>query len=264
VFDPVSLITGGIGLIGSLFGSDEKKTTETSESTSTSSIDYKAMVDAATAAGFNPLTAIRTGGASGFVTTNTKSKGESTTSGSGPNWGGVAEAAGQIAGGLFSGMNNAADPIRAKSTKTRAGRDSAALVDSQLRGALKRPAGSLYSPATGSGVRVSSNAPSLKNQAKGSGAKKEFFGPEMPVHLKLDKPVSLFVTAYDDNGKAHRIANPDLPDADQLIVPTIGIVSSEAMDAATSRGPYEFWNWWGTPPGPSKPATRGRNGLPIQ
>ena len=167
MFDPVSLITGGIGLIGSLFGGDDKKTTETSESTSTSSIDYKAMVDAATSAGFNPLTAIRTGGASGFVTTNTKSKGESTTSGSGPNWGGIADAVGTIAGGLNIGMNNAADPIGSKSAKK--GRAvSTALVDSQLRGAAKRPAGALYSAGQTIGTKVSSNAPSLRNQSKAS------------------------------------------------------------------------------------------------
>ncbi len=162
----LDLLTAGIGLIGSLFGGGDTKTEQSSESTSTSSIDYKAMVDAATSAGFNPLTAIRTGGASGFVTTNTKSKGESTTS-SGPNWGGVADAVGGIAGSVMRGMNNAADPIASSSSKK--GRAiSTALVDSQLRGAQKRPAGALYSAGQTIGTKVSSNAPSLRNQSKAS------------------------------------------------------------------------------------------------
>lgn len=61
-----ALIGAGASLIGSLFGGGSKKTTTTSR------VDYKRMVRDAEAAGFNPLTALRNGGAAGFsVSTST-------------------------------------------------------------------------------------------------------------------------------------------------------------------------------------------------
>jgi len=217
MIDPVSLITTGAGLLGSLFGRKSRQETTTSESTS--KIDYQGMVDAASAAGFNPLTAIRTGGASGFVTTNTKTTGPA-SGGGGGGIGGIIEAAGQFGGALLGSFNQPKiDPIKTRS------KTNTALVDYQLRGAVKRPAGSLYSPAQTTGVKVSSARP--------------MFGPDMPAHLKLDKPMAMYVTAIDDNGKRHRIANPDLPDLDQLFVPSPAVVASEARDAYSKSG-----TWW--------------------
>lgn len=217
------LLSAGIGLIGSLFGGGSETTTkEESESTSTSSIDYKAMVDAATAAGFNPLTAIRTGGASGFVTTNTKSKGTSTSnSSSGPDFGGIASSVGNIAGALMGGMNNAADPIGSKSGKLGRGL-STAMADSKVRTAQKRPAGSLYSAGQTIGAKVSSNAPSLKTQSKASPAKSKFFGPPTPEQwATANKVAPLYVPYFDRfSNKIVYGANPDGPDFDQLAVPT--------------------------------------------
>lgn len=216
MFDPVSLITGGIGLIGSLFGGGSETTTkEESESTSTSSIDYKAMVDAATAAGFNPLTAIRTGGASGFVTTNTKSKGTSTSnSSSGPDFGGIASSVGNIAGALMGGMNNAADPIGRKGSKN-IKPVSVALADSSVRKALKRPAGSIYSPATSIGVKVSSNAPStsrFKSAYPMSVRSKDGNGPGEGTLVGGDNPK---VSGMGwNNGRYGLFHAPVFPDAD--------------------------------------------------
>lgn len=59
-------------LIGGIFGGDKKTTTK-------STVDYAQMVKSAEAAGFNPLTALRNGGAAGFST--------STSSGGGPTFG---------------------------------------------------------------------------------------------------------------------------------------------------------------------------------
>ncbi|MGF7009265.1 hypothetical protein [Aminobacter sp. BE322] len=55
------MIGGGISLIGKLFGNKPQKTENR--------VNYKQMVTDAEAAGFNPLTALRNGGAAGFTTT---------------------------------------------------------------------------------------------------------------------------------------------------------------------------------------------------
>jgi hypothetical protein len=56
-------LLGAVGTIGaSLIGSGRKQET-------VNSVDYKRMVREAEAAGFNPLTALRAGGAAGFTTT---------------------------------------------------------------------------------------------------------------------------------------------------------------------------------------------------
>lgn len=60
-----ALITAGAGLLSSLFGSKSKK------ETTTNTVDYARMVRDAEAAGFNPLTALRNGGAAGFTTSTT-------------------------------------------------------------------------------------------------------------------------------------------------------------------------------------------------
>lgn len=62
-----ALIGAGTSLLGGLFGSKkQKQTTETV-------VDYEAMVRRATKAGFNPLTALRNGGAAGFSSSTTTS-----------------------------------------------------------------------------------------------------------------------------------------------------------------------------------------------
>lgn len=58
------LLSAGVGILGAIFGGKKKETT-------TSSVDYAKMVRDATAAGFNPLTAIRNGGSAGFSTQTT-------------------------------------------------------------------------------------------------------------------------------------------------------------------------------------------------
>lgn len=57
------IIGAGISAIGSLFGQDDE------EKTVQQTVDYEAMAEAASKAGFNPLTAIRNGGSAGFTNT---------------------------------------------------------------------------------------------------------------------------------------------------------------------------------------------------
>lgn len=56
------LISAGAGLLGKIFGSDKEQ--------QSSRVDYKQLVADAEAAGFNPLTALRAGGAAGYTTTS--------------------------------------------------------------------------------------------------------------------------------------------------------------------------------------------------
>lgn len=57
------LISAGAGLIGKLFGGKD-------DNKSSNRVDYKQMVADAEAAGFNPLTVLRAGGAAGYTTTH--------------------------------------------------------------------------------------------------------------------------------------------------------------------------------------------------
>lgn len=57
------LISAGAGLIGKLFGGND-------DNKSSNRVDYKQMVKDAEAAGFNPLTVLRAGGAAGYTTTH--------------------------------------------------------------------------------------------------------------------------------------------------------------------------------------------------
>lgn len=102
------LITGGLGLIGSLFGKKKQTTTST--------VDYGKMVESATAAGFNPLTAIRNGGSAGFTTTTT------------PTVSMLPEALSNLGGILGPAMGKRLDPVEAKKRQL-----DTALVDYQLR-----------------------------------------------------------------------------------------------------------------------------------
>lgn len=96
-------------LIGGIFGGDKKTTTK-------STVDYVQMVKSAEAAGFNPLTALRNGGAAGFST--------STTSGGGPTFGSAVGDA--VSAGVNTWLNY--DPM--KERRSQAEYD---LINAQLR-----------------------------------------------------------------------------------------------------------------------------------
>jgi hypothetical protein len=213
------LITGGVSLISGLFGRKKKQEKTTTESV----VDYQKMASNAAAAGYNPMTAIRNGGAAGFTTTTTTSPSASALPG-------ALQSIGGILGDAFS---RAADPVAKKASQP-----DTALVDYQLRKSAEFPraAGTLYAGGRFTGTKVSNSTPTMSGKSKG------FIGPAMPEHLKLGvgKELPMYVWAVDDNGKRHRIANPDLPDLDQMLVPTVGIVRSEGEQA--KNGLPTWWN----------------------
>ena len=88
------IITAGAGLLGSLFGS--KKQTTTNE------VNYVKMARNARAAGFNPLTALRNGGAAGFTTTTS------------PTVSQLPQALGALGGALGDAYEKKVDPLAQK------------------------------------------------------------------------------------------------------------------------------------------------------
>lgn len=102
------IITGGLSLLGGLFGKKKQKVENT--------VDYVAMARNAEAAGFNPLTALRNGGSAGFTTTVSH-----------PGLSGVSEAVSQIGGALGSALEKKIDPIEQKRQAV-----ESALLDYQL------------------------------------------------------------------------------------------------------------------------------------
>lgn len=208
-----SLVGGVLGLFGS-----KKQKTET-----TSSVNYEQMVQRASAAGFNPLTALRNGGSAGFTSSTT----------TGPSTSSLAGALQNIGGTLGDALSDQFDPVAKKQRQL-----DTALVDYQLRQLKEGPraSGTLYSGAQHIGTKVANSTPTM------TGSKKGFNGPPMPEHLKLGvgKEMPLYVWGVDDNGKRHRIANPDLPDLDQLFVPSPAIVRAEAEQA--KNGVPSWWD----------------------
>lgn len=135
------IVSAGIGLIGSLFGSKKKEKT-TTEST----VDYVKMVKNATAAGFNPLTALRNGGSAGFTTSTTTA----------PTVSQVPGALAALGGALGNAFEQKTDPLAQKKRQL-----DTALVDYQLRQLKSAPVGSLYAGGTYSGTKVRVSKPSM-------------------------------------------------------------------------------------------------------
>lgn len=134
------IISAGAGLIGSLFG--KKK----SQSTSTT-VDYGRMVKDASAAGFNPLTAIRNGGSAGFTTTTS------------PTVSAMPEVLSNLGGALGSALDKKLDPIEAKKREV-----DSALLDYQLKQFKQGPdiPGRFYPAREYTGTKVSQqNVPRL-------------------------------------------------------------------------------------------------------
>lgn len=222
-----ALVSAGATMLGGLFGRKKQEKTVTE-----STVDYQKMASSAAAAGFNPLTAIRNGGSAGFTTSTTTSPTTSALPGALQSIGGV----------LGDALENQFDPLARKKRQ----RDTA-LVDYQLRQRKEGPraVGTLYSGGTFEGTKVTRHTAS---KTKGG-----FIGPPMPEHLKLGvgKEMPLYVWGIDDRGNRHRIANPDLPDLDQLFVPSPAIVRSEAEQAKNRAS-----SWWNLRGFNSKPSRK--------
>lgn len=200
-------------LLGGLFGKKKQQTT--------TKVNYRDMVAEAEAAGINPLTAIRNGGSAGFTTTTA------------PTVSAMPEILGNLGGVLGNALDKKLDPIEAKRREI-----DTILLDRQL-GQLKMgpelPA-SFKTPRTYTGVKNSQQlAPRVGPSAtqKSASVPANFIGPPSPQQfVKDNKGLDLYVPVYDRfNNKVHYFPNPDLPDADQMVVPSIGIVGSETRDA---------------------------------
>jgi len=205
-----SLIGGALSLFGGRKQKDQVVKNE---------VDYGKMVSSATAAGFNPLTALRNGGSAGFTTT---------TSPSLSNSGSIL---GNIGGVLGEALDNKAESIKEF-------RPDTALMDYQLRGLTKVPTPSLRPASTYTGVKVSRQAtpvagPSAGTPASVSGlagngsvnqrlmknapvAAQTFFTPPKPVAVKQPDAMPIWVRGSDRDGQMSWIANPDGPDLEQM------------------------------------------------
>ena len=137
------IISAGIGLIGSLFGKKKQKTEST--------VDYVKMAANASAAGFNPVTAIRNGGSAGFTTTTSPTTSE------------IPAALASLGGALGEAYAKKADPLEAKKRQL-----DTALVDYQLRQLKEGPraTGTLYPGGTFQGTKVARTSPSMGSSKK--------------------------------------------------------------------------------------------------
>lgn len=128
------IISAGATVAGALMQPKETSTKTTSE------VDYQKMVDSATAAGFNPLTALRNGGSAGFSTSTTRA----------PTASALPQALASVGGILGDAFQNQFDPLVQKKRQL-----DTALVDYQLRQMKNLPDGSLYQAGNTYGVKVS-------------------------------------------------------------------------------------------------------------
>lgn len=102
-----ALISAGATLLGGLFGKKKELTT------TTNSVDYKKMVTDAQAAGFNPLTVLRNGGAQGASVQSTA------TTGGGPSMGMLfADLAGSVSNAYFDSRDQKLGEIARMGQKT--------------------------------------------------------------------------------------------------------------------------------------------------
>ncbi|QIG67102.1 hypothetical protein EVB46_004 [Rhizobium phage RHph_TM32] len=141
------IISAGATLLGGLFGRKKKKEKTETKTVNESVVDYQKMSDNARAAGFNPLTALRNGGAAGFTTTS----GTSTSTSTVPTTSALPGALASVGGILGQAFESKIDPLEAKKRQL-----DTALVDYQLK-QLKGggPVGALWPGSTYSGTKMS-------------------------------------------------------------------------------------------------------------
>lgn len=177
-------LLGGItGLFG---GSKEQKVTN--------EVDYEKMARRATAAGFNPLTAIRNGGSAGFTTTTS------------PTVSQLPDALANLGGVLGGKLDEKLDPIAARRREP-----DTALVNAQLQGRAQsqQVPGQFYQPRTYTGTKVSQQlVPRL-------GARSSSQTAAVPAAFKSDMGYEQGDTPKVTNPYPKGFEpNPNAPDAD--------------------------------------------------
>lgn len=182
-------------VIGGLLGKKKQKVTN--------EVDYTKMAANATAAGFNPLTALLNGGSAGFTTTTS------------PTVSTLPEVLGNLGGALGNALEKKVDPFEAKKRE----RDTA-LVDYQLRQLKQGPqfGGRLYQPLNLTGTQLSQQfVPRIGTKgttSKVAAAAKTYAKTGLE---EIRQPMR--ITVVDDDGKEYRVANPDGPEIENLLVP---------------------------------------------
>lgn len=229
VWDAVAAIGGS--LISGIFGSRKRKEETITDQTSTSTIDYKALADAAIDGGFNPLTAIRTGGASGFVTTRTTGKNVTTSSGGGAMGAAIGDAIAS-AGSLFGSFNTPKnDPIRVKSKDTGAVRS---LVASQLRGGTRAAPAVNVQPT----IRVQTSPRTILSQVEMLNKQRmhtgSFVGPRFPRGVGPDGEIEDAMVAFRrSDGSLMHMYNPKMIDGDAAAAAAATDALNRANDIRT-------------------------------
>lgn len=202
-----SVVTAGLSLLGGLFGSRKQKTETTSK------VDYQYIRDAASAAGFNPLTALQNGGSANASTVTTGGMGSGAF---------VSEALEKGLQGYFNGDQFARDQVKDKL--------EAEMMREQIK-VLKDAQRPLQSRDFGFNVPTAKNtsgvdyaAPPVLSRvadggrgSRGGGAG----GGVQPLTPPAMDQYNLYVEVYDPDTKRYtKIPNPDLMDSGPVEVAT--------------------------------------------
>ena len=176
-------------------------------------VDYKRMVRDAEAAGFNPLTALRNGGAAGFSITSQ------------PVLSSSYAAVGEAIGGIGDFIANF-DPFEDKMREVQYRTMQAQLANINADTAFKSRS-MMFDPPAVSGRRAVTAGPSLGQSALPVAS---WFDPP-----KGTDPLPVWVPGIDRDGKRMWIPNPDGPDIEQL---SFGLASrsQSGWEAAVGTG----------------------------
>lgn len=203
-----AILGAGASIIGSLFGSKSKK----QQTTTTSYVDYNRLVSTAQAAGFNPLTALRNGGAAGFSVSN------STTP--------AAPLSARIADGVSGAMHHLSqsdnflanfDPHR-DAARNQTYRHVEAMInnlDASTASYMRAgPVNVTGSNAGGIERRPSGRAGHLSTSVVLDGFKYGGTGEGGAIE-------DMWVAYRRPDGSHVRVPNPNLPDGEQMLIPPI-------------------------------------------
>lgn len=196
VFPIAAALTAGASIFGTLFGGGEKKTTN--------EVDYRKMVRNAEAAGFNPLTALRNGGAAGFSSTTTPALSPGAMLG---------EAAGAV-GDFLKDFDPHADTKRELEFGLVQAQIANLNAGTAAQNRLDRP-GSFNVPTYTAGTKA--KPPMGVKPLAG-----DFIGPRLPKGAGPNGEIlDTHQTWRNQQGKLIDIVHNDMPDTEQFPVPAL-------------------------------------------
>lgn len=215
-----ALIGAGASLLGKLFGGGKQETVNR--------VDYARMVRDAEAAGFNPLTALRNGGAAGFTVSTTP----------------AAPLSARLAEGVSAGVNTFLENFDPHADAAR--EKGFALIDAQIRN-LNASSGAIFPPSPSS---VSLH--NLERRPSGVAAQ---LSPRTSVELdgyryggtgEGGAIEDMWVAYRRPDGSYVRVPNPNLPDGEQMFIPPIAAAENVTTRPALAnkdggiKSPYEY------------------------